>query len=297
MPKYDLAISFAGEQRSLASSLAIRLDAAGYSVFYDQFASTELWGQDLTTVLADVYGRDARHCLIIVSKEYVRKSWPNLERQHAIARFMERRDAYLLCLLTDDTKLPGLPSTIAYLDLRENGEASIYRALLQKLGPPDHQDLIPSLSEPDRQLAKEVLQACYTRAVFTRMYAEITVAAMIESIERTIDRLQELIPRILDQHLQYTTLQILEALDAVERTRGSLSADFGAHLKADERQYIDTHKREVLRLLLEVRRAGMIPMQLPFSLGNERFYGTWAASAADGRPDASLRTDDTAWDD
>jgi hypothetical protein len=37
--KYDLAVSFAGEQRDIAESIASRLDASGYSVFYDEYRS------------------------------------------------------------------------------------------------------------------------------------------------------------------------------------------------------------------------------------------------------------------
>ena len=39
--EYDLAISFAGEQRGLADTLARRLDAAGYAIFYDEFKQAE----------------------------------------------------------------------------------------------------------------------------------------------------------------------------------------------------------------------------------------------------------------
>ena len=79
MPKYDLAISFAGEQRELARALAERLDASGYSIFFDEFHEAELWGRDLTVALADVYATEARWCLVLVSRDYLRKPWTNLE--------------------------------------------------------------------------------------------------------------------------------------------------------------------------------------------------------------------------
>jgi len=40
--KYDLAVSFAGEQRRLAEMFARRLDAAGYAVFYDEYQQADL---------------------------------------------------------------------------------------------------------------------------------------------------------------------------------------------------------------------------------------------------------------
>ena len=119
MAKYDLAISFAGEQRDLATEFAERLDSSGYSIFYDAFEQAELWGCDLTPSFAEVYENEARFCLVIVSEEYVEKAWTNLERQHALTRLMKRGGDYILCLRTDDTALPGLPGTVGYISLSD----------------------------------------------------------------------------------------------------------------------------------------------------------------------------------
>ena len=40
----------------------VRLDAVGYSIFFDEFFQAELWGRHLSIALADVYARDARFC-------------------------------------------------------------------------------------------------------------------------------------------------------------------------------------------------------------------------------------------
>ncbi|HYJ86476.1 MAG TPA: TIR domain-containing protein [Pyrinomonadaceae bacterium] len=125
MAKYDLAISFAGAQRLPAESLARQLDAAGYSIFYDQFEAAELWGRDLSLKLGDVYAKDARYCLVILSKEYVEKAWTNFERQRAISRFMREKGNYILCLKLDDLDLPGLPEVIGYIDFRNLDEEAI----------------------------------------------------------------------------------------------------------------------------------------------------------------------------
>ena len=138
MPKYDLAVSFEGEQRELARSLSSRLDASGYSIFFDEFHRAALWGSDLTISLGSIYAEEARWCLVIVSKDYLRKPWTNLERQSALYRFMQDRAGYLLCLAVDDSKMPGLPSVIAYIDYRGNDEDSIYGLILQKIGNPAH---------------------------------------------------------------------------------------------------------------------------------------------------------------
>jgi hypothetical protein len=123
--KYDLAISFAGEQRGLAETFARRLDASGYSIFYDEFHQAELWGRDLSIALNNVYSREARYCLIVLSKDYVAKPWTNHERQSAISQFIQRRGDYVLCLKVEDVELPGFPSIIGYISLDRTGPGSL----------------------------------------------------------------------------------------------------------------------------------------------------------------------------
>jgi hypothetical protein len=288
MAKYDLAISFAGEQRSLARSLAERLDGAGYSIFFDEFHQAELWGKDLTVALRDVYSREARWCLVLVSKDYVQKAWTNLERQNALSRFMQERSGYLLCLRLDGTELPGLPSVIGYIDYTSTNEENVYRLLLQRIGSPSHDDYIATINNEDRELAELVIRACYRRAIFTRMDSEIDLAAMYDSIGEAIGRIQSAIPRMRDQVLQFVTLQIMRALDEIERVRTKSDAKVSNHLEPELRQIIDNRKQQVVRLLLEIRRAAALPIQLPLALRTDHFFGADAAKAPPSDDDAGL---------
>lgn len=284
MAKYDLAISFAGEQRALAESLARRLDAAGYSIFYDQFEAAELWGRDLSLKLGDVYAKDARYCLVILSTEYVEKAWTNLERQNAISRFMQEKGNYILCLKVDDVRLPGLPDVIGYLDFRNFDEDAVYKLLLQKLGKPDHDDHISHLSRKDQEIAAHIIKACYRRAIFTKMASEIDMDSMYKSIGKALGTVQSIIPEIQDQALQYVALEIVGALDAIERVRTLSDAGVSVHLSPDLASEIDRQKVKVVRLLLEIRRAAKIPIQLPFALRLDHFWGQDAADSPP-RPD------------
>jgi hypothetical protein len=51
---FDVALSFAGEDRNLAEKLAELLRAHGIQVFYDRYEQATLWGKDLYEHLADV---------------------------------------------------------------------------------------------------------------------------------------------------------------------------------------------------------------------------------------------------
>ena len=93
-PRYDVALSFAGEQRVFVHQVAGALRDAGVAVFYDEFA--DLWGKDLPKELERVYRKDARYVVVFVSREYIDKAWPNLERQQALAGRIERMDDSVL---------------------------------------------------------------------------------------------------------------------------------------------------------------------------------------------------------
>ena len=115
--KYDVAISFAGEDRPSADELARSLRRAGLKVFYDDFETAQLWGNDLFITLYQVYSQDARYCIMLTSESYVQKRWTVHERRSAQERVLNERDnAYLLPVRIDNTPVPGLPQQIGYLD-------------------------------------------------------------------------------------------------------------------------------------------------------------------------------------
>jgi hypothetical protein len=133
--KYDVALSFAGEQRTEVELVASGLRAANLNVFYDDFEKSNLWGKDLYVHLSDVYQNQARYCIIFASKEYQQKTWTNHERQSAQARALsEKGNEYILPVRFDDTDIPGLPGTIGYLDFHREGARGICEAFLQKIG-------------------------------------------------------------------------------------------------------------------------------------------------------------------
>ena len=114
--EYDVAISFAGEDREFAQSLARALRERDVKVFLDDDYRAVLWGKDLYTTLYDIYYRKARYCILLVSKAYRDKMWTGHERQAAQARALEMRGTeYILPIRMEDVTIQGLPPTTAYL--------------------------------------------------------------------------------------------------------------------------------------------------------------------------------------
>ena len=133
MEKYDVTLSFAGEDRHYAEELANLLKSGGHSVFYDQFEPAQLWGKNLYDHLSLVYKDQARYCVMFLSKHYAQKLWTKHERQSAQARAFEESKEYILPIRLDDTEIPGILGTLGYLDLRSMSIEEIYQPLVEKL--------------------------------------------------------------------------------------------------------------------------------------------------------------------
>jgi hypothetical protein len=132
--EYDVALSFAGENRQYVEDVAEGLRALSIKVFYDDFEKAELWGKNLYEHLVDVYRRRARFTVIFVSKHYAAKIWPNHERQAAQSRAIEENREYILPARFDDTELPGLLPTTHFIDLRKHPPQEVCSLICEKIG-------------------------------------------------------------------------------------------------------------------------------------------------------------------
>jgi len=131
---YDVAISFAGEQRPEAEAIAACLEKNNVKFFYDRYEQANLWGKDLYEHLSNVYYKKARYCLMLVSGTYAEKVWPTLERKNAQARALLEKGEYILPVRFDDTEIPGLLPTVGYVHYQDYGAQGICSLLLEKLG-------------------------------------------------------------------------------------------------------------------------------------------------------------------
>lgn len=132
---YDIALSFAGEQREFVESVASKLKEFEISVFYDNYEQVDLWGKDLYAHLNDIYKNKCQYCIIFVSKEYANKLWTRHELASAQARAFKENKEYILPIRIDDTELPGLNETVGYIDARNispEGIAKLAKLKIEK---------------------------------------------------------------------------------------------------------------------------------------------------------------------
>jgi hypothetical protein len=159
--EFDIALSFAGENRAYVDDVAQQLRNEGVRVFYDQYEQATLWGKNLYDRLDYVYRRAARYCVIFISSHYASKVWTNHERQSAQARALEENREYVLPVRFDDTQIPGLHTTVGYIDARETTPAHLVQLILQKLGGQPSRSTgyvsarVPRTPEQQRQLLTE----------------------------------------------------------------------------------------------------------------------------------------------
>lgn len=135
--QYDVALSFAGEDRAYVEQVVGELKSLGISVFYDKDEAVHLWGKDLTERLGEVYGKDSRFVVLFLSRHYAEKAWPTHEKRYALGRQIVGEKDRLLPVRFDDTEIPGLPSTMAFLDLRVLTPEKLAELIRQKIDAED----------------------------------------------------------------------------------------------------------------------------------------------------------------
>ncbi len=132
--KYDVALSFAGEDRGYVDKVAEFLKENDVKVFYDMFEEADLWGKDLGVHFEFVYRRGAKYCIPFISEHYKKKVWTNWEIKNAISKAVETGEDYILPARFDDTEIDGLRGSLGFIDLRRYKPEEFGKIILKKLG-------------------------------------------------------------------------------------------------------------------------------------------------------------------
>lgn len=130
---FDVALSFAGEDKKKVEPYAQHLKARDLRVFLYSDQQAELWGTDLYVKLDEIYRVRAMFCVMFISKHYATKLWTSHERKSAQARAFRENKEYILPVRLDDTEIPGLRETVGYIDLRSTSVEELAKITLQKI--------------------------------------------------------------------------------------------------------------------------------------------------------------------
>ncbi|CAN5236621.1 hypothetical protein BH09BAC4_BH09BAC4_10590 [soil metagenome] len=131
--EFDIALSFAGEDRTYVDQVAHILKGKGISVFYDKFEEASLWGKNLYEYLSDIYRNKALYTVMFISENYNKKLWTNHERQAMQSRAFQENKEYILPAKFDETEIPGLLPTIGYISLTDKSPTDFSEIICKKL--------------------------------------------------------------------------------------------------------------------------------------------------------------------
>jgi hypothetical protein len=136
MPSYQVALSFAGEQREYVEGVARALQARGIAVFYDRFEAVTLWGKDGAEFFHQLFAADTAYVVMFISRDYVAKKWTRHERRSALSRAIAEEGEYVLPVRFDTSEVPGLPDTVQYLSAEDYNPAALAALISEKIGIP-----------------------------------------------------------------------------------------------------------------------------------------------------------------
>jgi len=153
--EYDVALSFAGEERRYAETLAEILRAAGLSVFYDKHHEVTLWGKDQRE-FERIYGPASRFVAPFISEHYVRKDWPRFEFDTARREERNRSSHSILPIRVDNSRLVGLDDSRVYLSLSEHSIEEIAACLIEKCKEADAAPIRQPRAKPTSKTTQRV---------------------------------------------------------------------------------------------------------------------------------------------
>jgi hypothetical protein len=159
--QYDFGLSFAGAQRALARKLWQALKYMGYSVFFDeknQEFQARILGRDLVDALAEVYSRECRFCVVLLSPEYEEGHWTRIEKQAIRERAFKGDLDFLLPVLVKPPVPAWVGTTKLYYDLTQSSLDNLARVLHRRAERPDVGPFLPNLYEYLKRESSEALK-------------------------------------------------------------------------------------------------------------------------------------------
>jgi hypothetical protein len=153
--KYDVALSFAGEDRSFVEQVAHKLRDNSIRVFYDTFEQSRLWGRDLSTVLTGIYKDEAKYTIMFVSDAYKDKPWTRLEASALRARAFEKGQGFILPVRLDNTPITEVLPIIGHLNADRNNANALVNQIIEKLKPQSSQLTTQAPQQPSSNTSND----------------------------------------------------------------------------------------------------------------------------------------------
>lgn len=113
--EWDVAISFAGENRELAKHIAEELEILDVHVFFDEFYENNYLGKAWSGKFKQIFGDESDLVVCLLDCNHRKKIWPTFERECFTSRLS---DEEVIPVFLDDTVFAGIPTDISAIHFK-----------------------------------------------------------------------------------------------------------------------------------------------------------------------------------
>lgn len=180
---YDVVFSLAGEQKKFSQEIKDLFAESGLNCWIYTEQEAELAGADLTSYLQDLFMKQSKFCLIIISQDYVKKIWTGLERQYIFSKWM-KDNKYIIPVDFDGSKLPGLPDTIGYIPLNGRTANQIAEIILDKIKNKGNLVPKPIVQNPTYPIPR------FTKSINYYKEKDIWIAYIVRELKERVESIE-----------------------------------------------------------------------------------------------------------
>lgn len=218
--KYDIAFSFAEENRDFVDRVAEHLRNSSIEVYYDDHERINNWGEDLRAHIHNVYLNEARFCMMFISEHYKQKYWTQFEQERMKARsfFAKNKRAYILPFRLDNTEIAGITDTLIYLTAEKLNEEQLAEAIFNKIS---------------KQKTKYILLQKMTLFLSSNFFFAVSILSVVALGLITISRSEfSEQPRFVSDSGQISTARTASKINPVSKAIKLVQTIKGWHFKA-----------------------------------------------------------------
>lgn len=151
---YDVALSFADQERTYVKKVAEYLLDNEINVFYDEFEEINLWGQHLKDHFYEIYRNKSRYVIPFISQAYKKSEWTTHELKSALEGAINYRE-YILPVRFDNTEIDDLQKNpIGCIYIKNESPENLGKLIIKKIKP-EHMDIKSSNQHSSRNLLIE----------------------------------------------------------------------------------------------------------------------------------------------
>lgn len=218
--RFDFALSFSGEDREIAREIRNLLKSEGFSVFFDEDFEHEMIGIDASRYLHRVYAYQARYCIVLISRQYDKRFWTQLERESIQSRELTGENETLIPVKVEDYAPEWLPATRIYFDLDRRPISHLISLLKRKAesGPYPREierELSIAWEVADINYRQEKIKA-YKECKASGLDLELHAVQLVSPLPVTIKRVKEQLTDLLKKRVELDLQQIIVKAETAE---------------------------------------------------------------------------------